>query len=88
MKERSAMKGTNYPPGTYTKIEGYAELQRLKSNYTRDGYHLLADNVDSITLWKAGNSTMGEQSVIFYLERTKLFWFRIRQEVEKKLSKK
>jgi hypothetical protein len=76
------MKGTNYPPETYTRKSGYAELQRLKSNYTQKGYNLLVDNVDSITLWKAGNATMGEQSVVFSLERTKLFWFCIRQEVE------
>jgi hypothetical protein len=77
------MKGINYPPETYTKKSGYAELQRLKSKYANDGFSLLVDNVDSITLWKSGNATMGEQTLVFSLERTKLFWFRIRQDVEK-----
>ncbi|SDO18978.1 hypothetical protein SAMN04487897_109155 [Paenibacillus sp. yr247] len=76
------LKGNNYPSGLYTKKSGYDELQRLKASYTRNGYNLLYDDVNSISLWKAGNSTIGGQSVKFSLERTKLFWFRIRQEVE------
>lgn len=74
--------GTNYPPGTYSRNAGYKELDRLQAKYTTDGYSLLYNHGDSIALWKGEDQSLGRRTMKFSLERTKLFFFRIRQEYE------